>query len=114
MPPCAAIEWARRGESWKQKERTSYPSSPSDAAAAPPARPVPTTMTRYFRLFAGFTSFRSNFRPSHFFSRGPGGMRASSAPGEETLDSTSTSASDHAEQDCERDRGEADPEDHRE
>src|SRR5512133_2594470 len=114
MPPCAAIEWAGRGESWEQKERTSYPSAPSDAAAAPPASPVPTTMTRYFRLFAGFTSFRSNFRLSHFFSRGPGGMRASSAPGEETLDSTSTSASDDAKEDRERDGGEADREEHRE
>src|SRR5512133_2719323 len=102
MPPCAAIECARRGESWKKKETTSYPSSPSDAAAAPPASPVPTTMIRYFRLFAGLTRRRSNLCRSHFVSIGPGGTRASSAPGgDETLASTSTSASDHAEQDGE-------------
>src|SRR5271169_4094094 len=78
MPPCAAMEWARRGESWKQKDLTLYPNSPSVAAAEAPASPVPTIMTLYFRLLAGFTSFISNLARSHFCSMGPAGMRASS------------------------------------
>src|SRR5688572_608536 len=78
MPPCAAIECARRGESWKQKQATSYPSSASVAAAAPPARPEPTTMTLYLRLFAGLTRRISNFALDHFCSIGPDGRRASS------------------------------------
>src|SRR5215831_15904260 len=78
MPPCAAIECARRGESWMQTFRTLYPSSPSDAAADAPARPVPTTIIVYFRLFAGLTSFISNLCRSHFSAIGPGGILASS------------------------------------
>src|SRR5690349_25151765 len=74
MPPCAAMECARRGESWKQKHLTLYPSSLIVAAAAPPARPVPTTMTVYFRLLAGFTSFMWSLRSVHFFSSGPAGI----------------------------------------
>src|SRR6185437_4377538 len=73
MPPCAAMLCARRGESWKQKHLTLYPSSLSDAAADPPASPDPTTITVYFRLFAGFTSFISNRCLLHFFSIGPEG-----------------------------------------
>src|SRR2546427_3532288 len=42
MPPWAAIECARRAESWKQKQETLYPSSASDAAADAPASPEPT------------------------------------------------------------------------
>ena len=34
MPPWAAMEWARRGESWKVKTFTLYPRPPSVAAAA--------------------------------------------------------------------------------
>lgn len=43
-----------------------------------PANPVPTTMTEYFRLFAGLTSFKSNLCRVHFSSMGPGGILASS------------------------------------
>ena len=43
------------------------------AAADAPARPVPTTMTWYFRLFAGFTSFIPKRCFSHFSASGPGG-----------------------------------------
>src|SRR5947207_511476 len=78
MPPCAAMECARRGESWKQKHLTLYPSSPSVAAADPPASPDPTTMISYFRLFAGFTSFISKRHLSQAFSIGPLGILASS------------------------------------
>src|SRR6185437_5415898 len=74
MPPCAAIEWARRGESWKQKQLTLYPSSPSVAAADPPARPEPTTIMECLRLLAGFTSFISKRVLSHFCSIGPDGI----------------------------------------
>src|SRR6476660_10468022 len=49
------------------------------AAAAPPARPLPTTMTVYFRLVAGFTSFISNRCLSHFPSMGPSGIFAFSS-----------------------------------
>ena len=55
IPPCAAIECARRGESWKQKQETWYPSSARDAAAEAPASPEPTTRTWYFGLLAGAT-----------------------------------------------------------
>src|ERR1700679_2810390 len=78
MPPCAAMECARRGESWKQKHLTLYPSSPSDAAAAPPARPDPTTMRECLRLFAGLTSFMSKQAFAHASSIGPDGILASS------------------------------------
>src|SRR5471032_659677 len=74
MPPCAAIECARRGESWKQKQLTRYPSSESDADALAPARPDPTTITWYFRLLAGFTSFISKRCLSHFSASGPAGI----------------------------------------
>src|SRR5690349_4169224 len=73
MPPCAAIECARRGESWKLKHLTLYPSSPSVAAADPPARPEPTTRIVYFRLFAGLTSLRLKRWRSHRVSIGPVG-----------------------------------------
>src|SRR5690349_19698103 len=66
--------WARRGESWKQKHLTWYPSSLNVAAAEAPARPLPTTSTVYFRLLAGFTSFISNRWRSHFCSIGPAGV----------------------------------------
>ncbi len=51
-----------------------YPSSLNVAAAAPPASPEPTTITVYFRLFAGFTSFMSKRCRSHFSGSGPGGV----------------------------------------
>src|ERR1044072_7711186 len=79
MPPCAAMEWARRGLSWKQKACTLQPSSASVAAAEPPASPVPTMMMLYFRLLAGFTSFISNLCLSHRFSIGPAGTLPSSS-----------------------------------
>ena len=41
---------------------------------APPARPEPTTITWYFRLLAGLTSFMSKRCLSHFCSTGPDGM----------------------------------------
>src|SRR3972149_3572277 len=78
MPPCAAIEWARRGESWKQKQETWYPSSAREAAADAPASPDPTTMTWNFRLLAGETRRRSARCRSHFASSGPAGILASS------------------------------------
>jgi hypothetical protein len=43
------------------------------AAAEAPASPDPTTITEYFRLFAGLTSFMSNLCRVHFWSIGPGG-----------------------------------------
>ena len=49
-----------------------------EAAAEPPARPVPTTMTLYFRLLAGPTSFMSNLHLSQACSMGPEGILASS------------------------------------
>src|ERR1017187_6982526 len=73
MPPCAAILWARRGESWKQKQWTLQPSSARLAAALPPARPEPTTIMVYFRLLAGFTSLRLKRWRSHRVSIGPVG-----------------------------------------
>src|SRR5579871_2276929 len=79
MPPWAAILCARRGESWKQKHRTLYPNSPSEAAAAPPARPVPTTIIVCFRLFAGLTSLRLKRWRSQRVSIGPSGDFESSS-----------------------------------
>ena len=81
MPPCAAIECARRGESWKQNARTSYPNSASVAAADDPARPVPTTMMLYLRLLAGLTSFWFFLYSVHFCGTGPGGTFDSSFMG---------------------------------
>src|SRR5689334_8019102 len=107
MPPCAAMLCARRGESWKQKQRTLYPSSLSVAAADAPASPEPTTMTVYFRLFAGFTSFISKRCFSHFRSSGPDGILDwSSVIGAALMDD----AGDHAE----RHDGEAEPDRERE
>src|SRR5260370_30436914 len=84
MPPCAAMEWARRGLSWKQKQSTGYPCWPSEAAAAAPASPEPTMMTECLRRFAGLTSFISKRDFSHFCSIGPDGILDSSifCPGE--------------------------------
>src|SRR5690606_18395012 len=78
MPPWAAIECARRGESWYVKTFTLYPSSPSEAAAEAPARPDPTTITSNFRRLFGLTSFRSNLWLSHLSARGPAGIFESS------------------------------------
>src|ERR1700677_72423 len=72
------MECARRGESWKQKHLTLYPSSPSDADAAPPARPDPTTIRECLRLFAGLTSFMSKQAFAQASSIGPDGILASS------------------------------------
>src|ERR1019366_5155978 len=105
MPPCAAIECARRGESWKQKQLTRYPSSESDADALAPARPDPTTITWYFRLFAGFTSFISKRCLSHFSASGPAGMRALS------LEVMAGSANE-AEHDAQRKKTESHGDDH--
>src|SRR6478672_1868941 len=104
MPPCAAMLCARRGESWKQKHLTLYPSSLRLAAAAPPASPEPTTITVYFRLFAGFTSFISNLCLLHFSTSGPEGVfdRRSIA-----------SLPDDAGDDAERNEREAEPDDER-
>src|SRR5262245_66208868 len=74
MPPCAAMECARRGLSWKQKALTLYPSSPNVAAAAAPANPVPTTMISNLRLLAGLTSFISCRYFVHFVATGPDGV----------------------------------------
>jgi hypothetical protein len=46
------------------------------AAAEAPASPLPTTITVNFRLFAGFTSLRSNWWRSHFSASGPSGTFA--------------------------------------
>src|SRR5215204_5265198 len=78
MPPWAAIEWARRGESWNVNDSTMYPSSASVAAAEAPARPVPTTMTLNLRLLLGLTSFESAMNVSHLSISGPSGILASS------------------------------------
>src|SRR4051794_23889676 len=78
MPPWAAIECARRGESWKVKHFTLYPSCASDAAADAPARPVPTTITSNLRLLFGFTSFMSNLWRCQRVSIGPVGSLESS------------------------------------
>ena len=50
-----------------------------DAAADAPARPDPTTITSYFRLLAGLTSFISKRWLSHFCWIGPSGILASSS-----------------------------------
>src|SRR6266699_6443921 len=76
MPPCAAIECARRGESWKQKQETWYPSSASDAAAEAPASPEPTTRTWYLGLLAGATSRISDRWRVHLVSSAPLGTLA--------------------------------------
>src|SRR5580704_14247446 len=78
MPPCAAILCARRGESWKQKHFTLYPSSPRVAAAEAPARPLPTTIISNFGRLFGATNFDSPRCLSHFFSSGPDGTFESS------------------------------------
>ena len=46
--------------------------------AEPPARPEPTTITRYFRLFAGFTNLEEKRWLSHFSESGPSGIFESS------------------------------------
>src|SRR5215475_73926 len=74
MPPCAAMECARRGLSWKQKALTLYPSSPKVAAAEAPASPVPTTIMSNLRLLAGLTSFISCRYFVHFIPTGPDGI----------------------------------------
>src|SRR5690349_13090724 len=87
MPPWAAMEWARRGESWKVKALTLYPSWAREAAAAAPARPVPTTMMSNFRLLFGFTTFMANLWFCQRVSIGPVGdfessvMSLMAAPG---------------------------------
>src|SRR5580704_13929016 len=73
MPPWAAILCARRGESWKQKHLTPYPSSPKVAAAEAPARPLPTTIISNFGRLFGATNFDSPRCLSHFLSSGPEG-----------------------------------------
>src|SRR5262249_39481227 len=80
MPPCAAIECARLGESWKQKHFTRYPSSPRVAAADPPARPEPTTMISNLRRLFGLTRRELFLWFRHLFSSGPGGTLLSSLP----------------------------------
>src|SRR5688572_8823878 len=74
MPPCAAMECARRGESWNTKVDTLYPSSDMVADADAPASPAPTTITLCRRLLAGFTSFIAKRCWSHFCSMGPSGI----------------------------------------
>src|SRR4051794_30279516 len=69
---------ARRGESWKQKHRTLYPSSARLAAALAPASPVPTTTTVYLRLFAGLMSRCSRLNRDHLSASGPPGTFESS------------------------------------
>src|ERR1035437_687558 len=108
MPAWAAIECARRGESWKQKQLTREPSSESDADALAPARPEPTTITWYFRLFAGFTSFISKRCLFHFSASGPAGMRASS------LMVMAGGSANEAEHDAQREKTESRGDDHRE
>src|SRR6478672_4300610 len=81
MPPCAAILCARRGESWKQKHLTLYPSSPKVAAAEAPASPLPTTIISNFDRLFGATNFDSPRCLSHFLSRGPEGTFGSSVIG---------------------------------
>src|SRR3954471_21138492 len=78
MPPCAAIECARRGLSWKTKHFTLYPRSASDEAQDEPARPAPTTITSYFRLLAGLTSLMSALCFRHLSASGPDGTLESS------------------------------------
>src|SRR5260370_27623570 len=73
MPRWAAILCARRGESWKQKHLTPYPSSPKVAAAEAPARPLPTTIISNFDRLFGATNFDSPRCLSHFLSSGPDG-----------------------------------------
>ncbi len=55
MPPCAAMECDRRGESSNVMALTAYPCWASVAAAEAPASPVPTTTMVIFRRFAGLT-----------------------------------------------------------
>ena len=74
MPPCAAIECALLGESWKQKDLTLYPSSASVAEAEAPARPVPTTMISIFLLLEGLTKFMLPLCLSHLVESGPSGI----------------------------------------
>ena len=69
---------ARRGESWKQKHETWYPSSLNVAAAEAPANPDPTTRMWCFRLLAGLTSFISCRYFDHLKATGPEGVFASS------------------------------------
>src|SRR5579883_51574 len=90
---------ARRGESWYVMHTTRYPSSLRVAAADAPARPVPTTITVYFRLFAGLTNRMSNLCRSHLSSSGPGGTRDCKV-------STGRSP-EPADEDGQRDEGEA-------
>src|SRR3954470_6028796 len=108
MPPWAAIEWARRGESWKVKTFTLYPSWAIEAAAEAPASPVPTTMTSNLRLLPGLTSFISNLCWSQVFSIGPvGALETSRGSGGMEL-MVRSSVSDDAGQDHD---GEADVDD---
>ena len=62
-------------------------------------------MILYFRLFAGFTSFMSNLCFDHFFSMGPDGNLGVEGHG--------SSHCDDAEEDGERDGGEAEGQQHR-
>src|SRR3990172_11652226 len=76
------------------------------AAPEAPARPEPTTMTWWFRLFAGFTSFMSKRCFSHFFSNGPDGT-----PDLRSMIAFAPLLADHADHDS---HGEGDvPPDHR-
>src|SRR5688572_21583797 len=127
MPPWAAIEWARRGESWNVNASTWYPSSASVAAAEAPARPVPTTMILNLRLLAGLTNFSFSLNVSHFSASGPSGTLASSfsepavtpvASGESTAVLMGCSSShgrviDDARHDRDRERHVADHDDRR-
>src|SRR5512146_2290644 len=72
------------------------------AAAEAPASPEPTTITVYFRLFAGFTSFISKRCFSHFRSSGPEGILERSS----MAFRLPNDAGDHA------DRNEREPEPH--
>jgi hypothetical protein len=74
MPPCAAMECALRGESWKQKHFTLYPNSAKVAAADEPANPDPTTMISKLRLFAGFTKETEERYFVHLSDRFPSGI----------------------------------------
>src|SRR5262249_59484482 len=114
MPPWAATECARRGESWKQNWMTWYPCSASVAPADPPASPVPTTMIRWRRRFAGLTSEAPSRRASHRSAIGPAGA-AASAIGAPTVwfsisapsSWSSAGSSDQPGHDADRYRGEA-------
>ena len=78
MPPCAAIECARRAESWKQNVLTRKPCAASDAAAEAPARPVPTTITVCEPRLRGPTSACASSHVFHLSASGPAGIFASS------------------------------------